>query len=73
MEALRSVTVVSLTELLLVGTFTPGLEVNEEAEHHSRRHHCRAAVHHVTADRGNCPVIFNWLSTPETSSSPAGE
>ncbi|MBI1347868.1 hypothetical protein GC163_16450 [bacterium] len=75
METLRGVTVISVAELLVLGAFTPFVEANEDSRAEHRRghhHHHRAHAHPTTVDRGDYPVIFNWLNSPESSQNSTG-
>ncbi len=68
MDSLRSISVVSVTQLVVAGAMTPALaDVNETDEH--RRHHGRGFVQTVSHSRDDYPVIFHWLTTPETTTS----
>lgn len=61
MDRLRSVAVVSVAELLLLGSFTPELTESSPDEATHRRHHGRVQVQSYGLTRGDMPVIFNWL------------
>jgi len=64
MDSLRSISVVSVAQLVVAGAMTPALaDVNESDEH--RRHHGRGCVQTVSHSRDDYPVIFHWLTTPE--------
>jgi hypothetical protein len=63
MDSFRSISVVSVTQLLLAGAMSPALSEANDDDH--RRHHARGQSHTVSHDREDYPVIFHWLTTPE--------
>lgn len=68
MDSIRSISVVSVAQLMVLGAMTPVLaEINEEESEH-RRLHGRRSTHIVSHERADYPVIRNWLSTPDTPS-----
>jgi hypothetical protein len=64
MDSFRSISVVSVAQLLVAGAMTPALADANEDDH--RRHHARGQSHTVSHDREDYPVIFHWLTTPES-------
>lgn len=63
MDVFRSMAVATVTELVLVGSFTPIVEDTLDMSR-SRRLHTRGHVQTVTAERLDYPVISNWLTSP---------
>lgn len=61
MDRLRSVAVMSLAEMLVLGSFTPDLTESTAEDATHRRHHGRAHVQPHGLTRSDLPVIFNWL------------
>jgi hypothetical protein len=60
MDSFRSISVVSVAQLILVGAMGPAL-ADEEEDSHRRQHH-RGHAQTVSHSRADYPVIWNWIA-----------
>lgn len=65
MDSFRSISVVSVAQFVVAGAMTPALADVDDDDH--RRHHGRGFSHTVSHNREDYPVIFHWLTAPETT------
>lgn len=68
MDSFRSISVVSLAQLLMVSAMTPTLVVADDDDDH-RRQHGRGHVQTISHSRDDYPVIWRWLESPDQSPS----
>lgn len=66
MESIRSMFGVSIAQLMVLSAMVPAcVDVNESDDDH-RRLHSRRHSQSVSHSRDDYPVIYNWLTSPDT-------
>lgn len=65
MDSFRSISVVSVAHIVMLGAMAPAFADPSEEESDHRRHHGRSHVHAVSHSRSDYPVIWNWLPSAE--------
>lgn len=66
MDAFRSISVVSVAQLVVLGAMAPAL-AEESREDDHRRHGTRGHVQTVSHSRADYPVIWHWLESPDST------
>jgi len=73
MDSIRSMFVVSVAQMVVLGAIAPAFaDVNDTEDDH-RRSHCRRPSAMISHCRADYPVITNWLSTPDESKDAASD
>jgi hypothetical protein len=63
MDSFRSISVVGVAQMVVLGAIAPALAAPGEDDDH-RRHHARGHAQTVSHSRADYPVIFHWLDAP---------
>ncbi len=67
MDSIRSMFVVSVAQLVVLGAIAPAFADVNESEVDHRRMHGRRSSATISHCRADYPVITNWLTTPDDS------
>lgn len=67
MDSIRSMFVVSVAQLVVLGAIAPAFADGNDSEDDHRRIHGRRSSTTISHCRADYPVITNWLTTPDDS------
>lgn len=73
MDSIRSMFVVSVAQLVVLGAIAPAFADGNDSEDDHRRLHSRRSSATISHCRADYPVITNWLTTPDDSKDSAPE
>lgn len=66
MESIRGMFGVSIAQLMVLSAMVPACVDVNAGEDDQRRLHSRRQSQSVSHSRDDYPVIYNWLTTPDT-------
>ena len=66
MDSFRSISVVSVAQMVLIGAMAPALADDGEEDGHRRHHHLRGHAQTVSHSRADYPVIWNWIAAEDS-------
>lgn len=67
MQSFKSLVGVGLAQLMVLGSLAPAVADTSESDAEHRRQRSRKYAQPVSHDRGDYPVIVNWLASPESA------
>jgi hypothetical protein len=65
MDPIRKISLASVAQFVVLSAISPAIADTADEESKHQRHHAHGQVHAVSYSRGDYPVIWNWISTPD--------